>query len=406
VQPAAIDHHGGRFGPMTNRLAEVAIDADNLYYKKNGSSVTNTTNDITKIINAVGAIYARDTQIEYAITQIIVRTTPNSAYTSNSPSTLLQQFRSFWNTNHTSIHRDIAHLFTGRDLNGSVIGIAWLGVVCTSSGYGLSQSQYTTNLALRVGLTAHELGHNWSAGHCSGTGCFIMCPTINGCGHDVTKFSAGSISAIVAHRDSRSCLSDAPPKSPPSLTSLAPSSIAALRGAKVTLAGTTLGQVTKVTVGGVDLPSSTWKIVSDTSIEITEPPSATKLGATSVVVSNVKGPSNSLSLTFTEVKPPKLYTFTGWIVNFALPYDFAGAPNGVWVVLVSPDKKTFKLMGQDILRNFVVVKAGLLNAAGVGSTSLTAPSALKNATTYGQVGILAQPSGALSATNIIGTKFF
>src|SRR5262249_40990751 len=60
---------------------------------------------------------------------------------------------------------DLSHLFTGRDLNSNVIGIAWLGSVC-SSYYGASLGQdFTTDNKSLVLLTAHEIGHNFGAYH-------------------------------------------------------------------------------------------------------------------------------------------------------------------------------------------------------------------------------------------------
>jgi hypothetical protein len=88
--------------------------------------------------------------ITHKITTIIVRTSASQPYTSTDPNTLLDQFRVQWTTNHGNVTRDIAHLFTGKELDGSVIGIAWLGVVCNSSyGYGLVQSGLQQQLRLR-----------------------------------------------------------------------------------------------------------------------------------------------------------------------------------------------------------------------------------------------------------------
>src|SRR5262249_15965514 len=129
--------------------------------------------DIESILNSVDFIYRRDCGIGYTLTTIIVRTTTPQPYTSTNPGTLLSQFQSEWNTNQTAIVRDVAHLFTGKNIlaaSGGVIGIAYLPGVCTATdGYGLSQSHWssTITIAQRVGLTAHELGHNWGAEHCN-----------------------------------------------------------------------------------------------------------------------------------------------------------------------------------------------------------------------------------------------
>ena len=70
-------------------------------------------------------------------------------------STLLDQFRNEWRSHQTTVRRDIAHFMTGKSMAGSTIGIAWVGVICsTNLGYGLSESRFTTQLASRVGLLA------------------------------------------------------------------------------------------------------------------------------------------------------------------------------------------------------------------------------------------------------------
>jgi metallopeptidase family M12-like protein len=197
--------------------AEMAYDADFQFYQQNGSSTTNTTNDINNIQNAVNVIYERDTGVTFVITQIIIRTSSGSnPYTTNDPGGLLDQFRSQWLNNHGGVQRDLAHLMTGRNLNGGVIGVAWLSGVCTSFGYGLSQSRFTGNFNMRVALTAHEVGHNFSAGHCSGGGCFIMCASINGCsGIGLPNFGTSSSNSISNYAAGRPCLDSGPPPNQP-----------------------------------------------------------------------------------------------------------------------------------------------------------------------------------------------
>ena len=114
--------------------------------------------DIEKILIGVEAIYGDQVEILYEIGTIIVRTAEPDPYTSSNPSTLLNQFDAHWSSQQQGVQRDIAHLFTGVNLDGSVIGIAKLGVICSqNNGYGLSQSKYTSSLLLRTRLTAHEL---------------------------------------------------------------------------------------------------------------------------------------------------------------------------------------------------------------------------------------------------------
>jgi hypothetical protein len=211
------DHnHGSNFGPKTpgNDLAQIAFDADYEFYQKNGSSVPNTEADIEGVLNSMDFIYDRDTQINYTITTIIVRSNPNDPYTSTDAVTLLNQFRSHWNTSQGSIQRDLAHLMTGKNIQGGTIGIAWLGVVCNrNQAYGLSESRFTNNFNQRVALTAHEAGHNWNATHCDSDGfnCKIMCATLNGCGGiGLPNFGDSATAEIRNFANSRTCLDIVP----------------------------------------------------------------------------------------------------------------------------------------------------------------------------------------------------
>jgi hypothetical protein len=161
--------------------------------------------------------------ISYIVTQIVVRSSPADPYTTSVPGSLLDQFRAYWNDQHYYVIRDVAHLMTGRDMEGTVIGIAWLSVTCTSptAAYGLSQSRFTNNFSSRVALTAHELGHNWSAQHCNGDAdCGIMCASLGGCTGSLTQFGTTPRNQIIAWRNSHNC-NNATPVPPNDLCSQA-----------------------------------------------------------------------------------------------------------------------------------------------------------------------------------------
>lgn len=212
-----IDLQAGSPRGTTIHTAEVAYDADYQFYQLNGSSQNNTIADIENIQNGINTIYERDCDVTFVITEIIVRTSSGSnPYTSNSAETLLNQFRSHWLANHTGVHRDLAHLMTGRSINGSVIGIAWLSTVCTNNGFGLSQSRFTGNYNSRISLTAHEMGHNFSAPHCDGQSqCHIMCSGLGGCnGLGLPDFGV-SASGIASYAASRGCVDHGPPPNEP-----------------------------------------------------------------------------------------------------------------------------------------------------------------------------------------------
>ncbi len=222
--PNAADHqheHEGDQGEVNGRtllLTEIAHDADFQFYQLNGSSEPNTVNDIENVMATVTAIYERDAGVTYEATDILIRTSSGTnPYTSNDASTLLNQFRSHWLTNHGAIARDTAHLWTGRTVNGSTIGIAFtIGGICSTSSYCLSQSRFTGNFASRVALTAHEIGHLYGAWHCNqnpnvSSPCNIMCSGLGGCnGVGLPNFGPQSIDFITAHAATRNCLEEIP----------------------------------------------------------------------------------------------------------------------------------------------------------------------------------------------------
>jgi hypothetical protein len=190
--------------------ALVATDADFEYFTAHGSSTIETQGRIAAVINVVNHQYQRDVQITHRIGSQIVRSTAADPYTSTVPGTRLDQFRAEWNANQTGISRDVAHLFTGVNLDGSVIGIAWLGVICASTttgfGYGLSQSDFSSSFACVSDLTAHEMGHNWDANHCTSSCSSTMNPSITCTNTFVGSVGPNNIAEIDAHQGTRACL--------------------------------------------------------------------------------------------------------------------------------------------------------------------------------------------------------
>ena len=349
---------------------EIAVDADNRLYKANGSSVATTQNTVTGIVNATTVIYTRDTSIDYKITTILVRT--STVYTSMS--TLLTDFRTRWNANHTSIQRDTAHVMSGGSgEGGGVIGRAYLSTICSkTSSYGASWVGYTSNLTNRVGLVSHELGHSWSSGHCSGSSCYIMCPTLGGCGRNLTKFGAASISSITTFRASRSCLSTG---SPPTITGIAPKTVTAFDGGTVTLTGSNFTGATRVLVDSTALnPGTDFKVVSDSSNTF-DSATASSFQPASVRVEANGQTSSPVALNYTVTQPPKL-KMTGAVRNGFLIWTFGGIPGELWFLTVSSTSSSISALGFTFLSPFVVFGSGGLDGVGTGATFTFVPGNL------------------------------
>jgi hypothetical protein len=94
----------------------------------------------------------------------------NDPYSGTAASAALDQFRTVYNGSFapgTVPARDIAHMWTGRDMDSNTIGIAYIASVCDAPAfsYGLSQNAFDSTVIQAVVLTAHEIGHNFSAEH-------------------------------------------------------------------------------------------------------------------------------------------------------------------------------------------------------------------------------------------------
>jgi hypothetical protein len=191
-----------------------------LFGRHGGASDTH----MQTIVNLMDGVYQREINVKVEIMNTIVYSTSNDPFSdTTNPSTRLNEFGSYRNANDNSPGQllygaDLAHLFTGVDLSGSTVGIAWVGSVCeTITGAGVSQD-YSSNMNSLVSLTAHEIGHNLAARHDSDVGCttgFIMWPSVLTVGDlENLHFSTCSKSSIAQEVASSSCMDDFVPGTP------------------------------------------------------------------------------------------------------------------------------------------------------------------------------------------------
>lgn len=196
-------------------IAELAVDADYEYFLQfSGAAdpVAAVEQEINDIINAMNIQYEQDVAIQHFITTIIIRTTEESdPYSTSDPLRLLDEFGAQWRAEHDNIQRDAAQLFTGKELSGNTIGIAWVRSICSSAfGYSVVQPTCCSNFACKTALSTHELGHNWGADHCNGRNCDPdVCReyTMHCSLKCVDQFHPTlTIPEIIRHRDSSLCL--------------------------------------------------------------------------------------------------------------------------------------------------------------------------------------------------------
>jgi Metallo-peptidase family M12 len=152
--------------------------------------------EMTSIVNTAEAIYSAQLGIRFRIVgrSKFVERTPET-----SPGEILATFLNRPETKNDAV--DLKHLFTGKDMDGTTIGLAFVGAVCyePSYSYGISQSYgiYTPY------IFAHEVGHNFGAPHDTTSPGSLMYPYIS----PGATFSQTSINQITQHVISQgSCL--------------------------------------------------------------------------------------------------------------------------------------------------------------------------------------------------------
>lgn len=174
-----------------SHIVTIHTYADQEWLAKYGS---NSQEEIVNIINTAEAIYTSQLGIRFRLVG------HNNYYTIETDSSkILQEFQKNKTTQNNEI--DLKHLFTAKDVDGVVIGLAYIGVVCAYPdwAYGVTQDFYS----FTPYVFAHEIGHNFGARH---TTSGLMTPYIGG--HSSNGFSDSSLSEINSHLNYfGSCLS-------------------------------------------------------------------------------------------------------------------------------------------------------------------------------------------------------
>lgn len=161
-------------------VVEIAIATDWLLFDFFGDSET-VENFVIGNLNMVQTNYDDEfeSEIQFELVTLFISDCENCdpwADVTDSY-TLLQVFRNWGNSGGFNTDYDVASLWSKRDFDGDLVGLAWPGTLCANNRYNVLQHYISNASNLRV-LQAHELGHNFSAQHDEAGDNTIMAPSV------------------------------------------------------------------------------------------------------------------------------------------------------------------------------------------------------------------------------------
>lgn len=188
---------------QATRKLDVAIVTDAEFNQANA----NPQAVVAARMNVVDGIFSEQVGVHINVSQIS-QLASDGAMTSTNPQILLDQFANYMQSPGAN-NPGLAHLFTGRDMDQNVVGIAYIGALCNKF-YGVGASQVDATGVYGALTVAHEMGHNFGSPHDSqdGSACastadtFLMNPVLNGS----SQFSQCSLQQMVPNVSAASCV--------------------------------------------------------------------------------------------------------------------------------------------------------------------------------------------------------
>ncbi|KAG8435652.1 hypothetical protein GDO86_013544 [Hymenochirus boettgeri] len=149
----------------TTSYVELGAVVDNLRFKADNMNMTALEVETVQLINIVDSMFIR-LNIRIILTSLTVfnQTNPFDV-SSGTAGDVLGRF-SDWKNQNNAVRSDISHLLIGRDSFSGVVGMAFVGTVC-SPNLGTSISTFTPgkDIVSHASVVAHELGHNLGMSH-------------------------------------------------------------------------------------------------------------------------------------------------------------------------------------------------------------------------------------------------
>ncbi len=198
-------------GPGATSQIDIAVIGDFEFTSDKGA---NTNAAMITRINNVDGIFSMQLGVQFNVGRIDTFASNNDPFTDQlDAGTLLDELSEYRNATPAQNANGLSHLFTGRDLDTTTVGIAWTEALCHRR-FGASLTQATHNVTTDSLIAAHEFGHNFGAPHdgtsgsiCeSETGDFLMATSINGS----DQFSSCSITQMQDDVAGAACITPLP----------------------------------------------------------------------------------------------------------------------------------------------------------------------------------------------------
>jgi uncharacterized repeat protein (TIGR01451 family) len=165
-------------------------------------------------LNNVDGIFSEQLGVQITVETVEVHSDADDPFTETLDSNALLDELSDYRFN-TPLHRNngLTHLYTGRNLDGTTVGIAFLNALC-SPRFGAGLTEGRSGTAFDSLITAHEIGHNFGAPHDAeeDSACeaepdtFLMAPSVNGS----DQFSQCSMAQIQPRIANAACITALP----------------------------------------------------------------------------------------------------------------------------------------------------------------------------------------------------
>ena len=199
----------GVYSTSLTRQIEISLIADTDF--QHAESADPTAAMLSRL-NIVEGIFSEQVGLLVLATDVRLMPATADPFTATKGATLLEQLSSYRAATPDVRARGLAHLMTGKDLDGTTAGIAYVRTVCdVERGVSVSSRSFGTTISALI--MAHELGHNFGAEHdgAPGTVCaavsggFIMAPSVSG----YSTFSQCSIDTMQPVLAAASCVTPA-----------------------------------------------------------------------------------------------------------------------------------------------------------------------------------------------------